>query len=133
MNLACPEQIQAFIQLPVDKPLHMLNYLKFKEKVAENGLSGKEQYDEYIKAAMPFLAKAEAKMLYSGSPKFTIIGPAEDPKWDKILIVEYPTKQHFFQMVTDKAYPAHLRKMALEDSRLFFCEGEWRWAVSKFN
>ena len=121
---ASPEQIQAFIQLPVHSSIHMLNYLKFKDQVEDTGLSGKEQYDAYIKAATPFLIKAEAKILYSGSPKFTLVGPEGDMDWDQILIVEYPSKQHFFKMVTDKAYPADLRKLALQDSRLYFCEGK---------
>ena len=118
---ATREQFMAFLQLPVDKPLHMLNLLKFKDQVEEAGISGKEQYEIYIKAATPHIEKAGAKVIYYGIPQFTLIGPEEETLWDELLIVEYANKEVFVNMVTAKDYPADLRKMALADSRLVFC------------
>lgn len=116
------EQFMEFLQRPIDTPLQMLNLLKFKDKVEETALTGAEQYKKYMIAAAPFFQKANAKILYNGTPKFTIIGPPNQLEWDKVLIVEYATKADFVNMVTQKEYPGHLRKMALIDSRLIFCD-----------
>ncbi len=115
------DQFKAFLQLPTDQPLQMLNLLKFKEKVASTGLTGAEQYAKYMVAATPFFQNANAKILYSGTPQFTLIGPLEKLEWDKVLIVEYASKADFVNMVTQKEYPDHLRKLALVDARLIFC------------
>ena len=117
------DQYKAFMAISIDGPLHMLNLLKFKKQVSENGLTGAEQYKIYLKAAMPFIKKANAKVLYYGKPQLTLIGPEGDLEWDEILIVAYPSKTNFINMATAEGYPSELRKLALEDSRLIFCEG----------
>lgn len=115
------EQFKDFIALPNDLPLQMLNLLKFKAQVEETGLTGKEQYKVYMKAAFPFFEKSNAKIIFNGNPKFTLIGPVDQLEWDKILIIEYATKKDFITMITSEGYPAHLRTKALADSRLIFC------------
>ena len=115
------ERFKEFMALPVDKPLKMLNLLKFKDKVEGTNLTGKEQYKIYMKAAAPFIEKTGAKVLFYGDAKFTFIGP-EGLEWDKVVIVEYEKKEDFIGMVMQKEYPGHLRTAALADSRLILCE-----------
>lgn len=117
-----PEQFKAFVALPIDGPLLMLNLLKFKERVEEAEMSGAKMYKEYMKAANPFFIKSKAIIRFLGKPNFTLIGPSEEELWDKILIVEYAKKEDFLNMVTTKGYPADIRQKALVDSRLIFCE-----------
>jgi len=116
-----PEQFKAFVQLPMDTPVVMLNLLRFKDAVPETGLSGAESYKEYMKAATPFFAKAGAEVLYMGKPKTMLIGPEDENLWDKILLVKYNTIANFLGMVKAEGYPSHLRAQALEDSRLIHC------------
>lgn len=115
------EQFKAFAALPIDAPLQMLNLLKFKEKVEGSDISGAERYKEYMKATVPFFAKSKAKVNFYGDAKFTLIGPQE-LEWDKVLIVEYANKSDFINMITTEGYPSEMRKSAIEDSRLIFCE-----------
>ena len=61
-----------------------------------------------------------AKVVFSGNAKFNLIGPS-NLEWDKVLIVEYASKKDFLNMITTEGYPAKMRKIALEDSRLIFC------------
>ena len=110
-----------FMKLPTDKPLQMLNLLKFKKQVEGTNLTGEQQYDKYMKAALPFIKDSNAKILYYGKANLALIGPQGELEWDKIIIVEYPTKEHFANMATQKDYPAAMRIAALEDSRLIFC------------
>lgn len=116
------EQLKAFSLLPAGKPVVMMNLLKFKDTVAETGLSGAESYKEYMKAAMPFFQKANAEILYLGKPQRTLIGPEVEVLWDKILLIKYKTPVDFLKMITAKGYPAHLRDQSLEDSRLIQCD-----------
>ncbi len=113
------EQFNAFIALPIDKPFQMLNLLKFRKGLDEKGLTGEQNYNEYSLAAFQFLQKAKAKILYYGVVQLTLIGP--ELEWDKVLIIEYPSKHDFLSMITAEDYPAKLRKAALLDSRLILC------------
>lgn len=118
------EQFVEFIKMPIDTPLQMLNLLKFKDKVEETGISGKEQYKNYMIAANPFFQKSNAKILFFGDAKYTVVGPKGELEWDKVLIVQYDKKEDFVNMVTNKDYPSDMRTIALEDSRLIFCSSK---------
>lgn len=114
-------QFQSLNALPDDGPISMLNLLKFKDKVESSGKTGAEHYKEYLKAAYPYFTKVNAKIVFQGSPKLTLIGP-EANEWDKVLIVEYSAKADFIKMITSPGYPAKMRSEALLDSRLIFCK-----------
>lgn len=116
------EQFKAFVQLPMDTPVVMLNLLKFEDAVPETGLSGEESYKVYMKHAMPFFAKANAEVLYMGKPQTMLIGPENEALWDKILLIKYKSIADFLGMVKAEGYPAHLRSQALSDSRLIHCQ-----------
>lgn len=115
------DQFQSLTALPIEGPFQMFNLLKFKEKVEEAGISGAHAYVEYMQAIQPFFQASKARIVYHGKPMFTIIGPGGNPEWDKIMIVEYPSKEAFFKMISEEGYPSHLRTRALEDSRLILC------------
>jgi len=115
------EQFNTLMELPIDGSLKMLNLLKFKSKVEGTDKTGVAVYKDYMIAANPFFIKANAKVTFIGTPQLMLIGP-EALEWDKVLIVEYPSKQDFINMATNEDYPSHIRKQALEDSRLIFCK-----------
>lgn len=112
------EQIKSLKALSVSGKVHMINFLKFRN-IEEHNLDGRKAYATYMKAAMPFIKKAKAQLIYNGDINLSIIGPPENGEWDRILIVEYPSIDEFLKMVTNPDYPSALRKNALEDSRLF--------------
>lgn len=116
------EQKKAFVQIPSDTPVVMLNLLKFKDRVVETGLSGEQSYKEYMRQAMPFFAKSKAEVLFMGKPQTMLIGPENEELWDKMLLVKYNSITDFLEMVMAEGYPAHKRIQALEDSRLIQCK-----------
>lgn len=118
------EQLLEFMHFPTEKPLQMLNLLKFKKQVEGTNLTGEQQYKVYMKAALPFIKNTNAKVLYYGKANYTLIGPKGELEWDKIIIVEYATKEDFANMVMQKNYPSEMRIAALEDSRLIFCTAD---------
>jgi len=81
------EGLEALKAFPEDKPIQMLNLLKFKTLVPETGHSGKEQYAIYMKKAEKYMAQVDANIIFLGHVKHNIIGPTDGLEWDKIFIV----------------------------------------------
>jgi uncharacterized protein (DUF1330 family) len=121
-------QLALVNQLDPDKPVVMLNLLRFRatadysahpELAPEATISGAEAYQRYGDAAQPHIAEAGAKIEYLGACGPTLIGPTGE-QWDSIILVRYPNPAAFLGMVTKPEYVAlsgH-RTAALADSRL---------------
>jgi len=113
--IATKEQIQNLMNYPADKPVVMLNILRFKAKTGNGKESGVEAYMRYGKNVFPLLTGVGGKIIYQGEIAQTIIGDAQNQP-HLILLVEYPSVQHFIKMVTSEAYQKikHDREIALE-------------------
>ncbi|WP_394750432.1 hypothetical protein [Spongiimicrobium salis] len=114
--------LQKLLAYPEHKPVHMINYLKYKEVDESSGKTGREVYREYMEKATPFFQRINAKITFKGAPSLMVIGPEDEDLWDEILIVTYATKRDFLSLIEMEGYPGHLRKRALKDSRLVFCK-----------
>ncbi len=115
------EQIAALGASEFEGPIAMLNLLRFREEALapDTGMSGAEAYGLYGQGVAPHLERVGAKVLSAVSCELSVIGPAER-EWDMAITVEYPSRQAFFEMVSDPEYlevAAH-RTAALADSRL---------------
>lgn len=104
------EQIEAIRSMDIDGPVVMLNLLRF------NPDGGEEEYARYGQAATPHLQRSGAKIKYLGDVAATVIG---EETWDRIILVEYPSKQAFLEMSGNPDYPGEMRANALLDSRLY--------------
>lgn len=93
------------------EPVIMLNLLAF------NDTGGQPRYLEYGAAVAPLLAKVGGRVLYQGRGDELLIGYAG---WDMVVLVEYPSRRAFTEMVTSPEYRAiaHLRDEALSRSML---------------
>jgi len=119
-----PRQLSASLAaVPADKPVIMVNLLKFKEVAAYKdgtaGCSGKKAYGLYAQALLTLLKEIGAEVVYLGKVNGTLIGPA-DEGWDEVLLVKYPSIAAFTAMIDSPAYKAVVkhRTAALADSRL---------------
>jgi uncharacterized protein (DUF1330 family) len=94
-----------------DAPVVMLNLLRFKPD------GGQERYAEYGAAVTPLLEKAGARAVFLADSALPLLG---DRRWDTVLLVEYPTRQAFLDMIASPEYRAigHLRTEALEHGEL---------------
>lgn len=119
------EQAEKFAHsVPDDKPIVMLNLLKFRD-VADygasgpRGLTGKEAYLRYSKAVLPLMFEVGGQPLWMGNARANLIAP-EGESWDQVVLAHYPSRAAFLRMVRSAAYQAvsHHRTAALEDSRL---------------
>ena len=105
------DQMRAFLKRDIEGPIHMLNLLRFKPD------GGQASYAKYGQHTRPLLEKAGGKIVYQSEGRATVIGKEV---WDRVFIVEYPSRDAFIAMVTSEEYQkgVHLRTEALEDSRL---------------
>ena len=98
-----------------DERFFMLNVLWFKPD------GGAEKYDEYLKAAGPFVAKHGGKSTGAYVPEDNIIGEFDA---DLVFFVEWTDPKAFAAFIQDPGYRAvrHLREEAIRDSLLIRCK-----------
>lgn len=78
-------------------PVVMLNLLRFNE-------GGRDAYARYAAALNEtFLPRYGAEVLYAGDGATTLVAESGQD-WDAVLLVRYPTRQAFSQMVADPEY-----------------------------
>jgi uncharacterized protein (DUF1330 family) len=120
-----PERLRRFIEADDGKPVVMINLLRFRDQAAyppdsnEAPRTGAEAYAHYGKLAWPHIGDAGARVIWRGKVQGLPIAPP-DEDWDEALLVEYPSRKAFFDMISKPAYRAlsmH-RTAALADSRL---------------
>ena len=111
------DQVRALRDAGPEGPIVMVNLLKFKPEAtyaAGSGhapCSGEEAYNRYEHAfSVEVWPVSQAEILYSGPVGQVFIGEAGTPEtdWDRVLIVRYPSRQHFLAMMRDEAYRAAL-------------------------
>ena len=102
------DQIKGFSEQGGDKPIYMVNLLKFKEKASypdkrETNLTGEEAYAIYAEEVAGHLAKVGGKPVFGGEVERLMLGEVED-LWDKVAIAMYPSRKAMFQMINDPDY-----------------------------
>ena len=112
------EQIKELLSHPDEKPLVMINLLKFISG-KDGKKDGQRSYNKYTAAVEPMLKKVGGRLLWMGSVSQVFIGLSED-HWDMVLLVEYPSREAFMQMISSREYlDAHkYREAGLENSVL---------------
>lgn len=97
-------------------PVTMLNLLAFKPD------GGRERYAEYGVAVLPLLEKAGGRVVFQGEAAPALLG---GESWDLVLLVEYPTRGAFVEMIQSPEYQAiaHLRTEALARGELHPLDG----------
>ena len=93
-----PEQFAALAARPAHAPVVMVNLLRFKTP------GGLDRYVQYGREVKPHLERVGAAVLYAGGASAVVIGDGQQPWWDAILVVRYPTPQAFIDMVTTQEY-----------------------------
>jgi uncharacterized protein (DUF1330 family) len=105
--------LAAFLASDVDGPVVMLNLLRYAD-------GGREQYQQYVDAfRATFAPRYGVDVIYAGDGDTALV--AEDgQQWDAVLLVRYPSRLAFSQMVRDPEYQqiTHLRSSALVEAVL---------------
>ncbi|MFA5323873.1 MAG: DUF1330 domain-containing protein [Smithella sp.] len=106
------DQFREMIKNPNDKPVVMLNLLKFKKE------GGEKSYARYIKEANRFVEAVGGKLLLFSRPKELLTGTET---WDLLMLVKYPSRKAFLAMASNTEYlEIHsFREEALESAVLY--------------
>jgi uncharacterized protein (DUF1330 family) len=116
------EQFQQLAAAPDQGPVVMINLIKFRNGNAPEGVTGVEEYRRYGDTALEMIAQQGGRLLWAGTGDQVLIGDAEED-WDAILLVEYPSRAAFIEMVSTPEYlEAHAhRERALERTIVIAC------------
>lgn len=115
-------QFLALAEAPDDQPVTMLNLLKYKERADGGEGSGEDAYAQYGTTAVAMVEERGGKVLWAGRADQILIGdPDED--WDQVVLVQYPSRAAFLDMVSQPDYlKAHEhRESGLERTVLVAC------------
>ena len=105
-----------------DEPVYMLNLLKYRDKAADaagvDGMTGEEAYRHYGRKFAELNPRYGGEPVWMGRASNTIIGPED---WDLVILVRYPTRRQFVEMLQSPEYQAiaPIRAASLADSRLY--------------
>ena len=111
------EQMKGFLEPGNDKPIYMLNLLKFKDKAEyadgrASELSGAEAYGIYAQEVVGHLAKVGGAPMFSAQVERLMLGEVEE-LWDAVAIAEYPNRTAMITMFTNQDYlQSHLHRTA---------------------
>ena len=89
------EALRALASNPDEDRVVMLNLLKFK------GKEGAKSYDRYVENVSKILEERGARIVYAGKATELVVG---DETWDAIVLVEYPSRKVFVEMVNNPEY-----------------------------
>jgi len=83
----------------------MLNLLKFKERAdSAGGGTGRESYNRYGELALAKIAERGGRVVWMGAADQVFIGDEDANDWDLVVLVAYPSRQAFLDMIADPEY-----------------------------
>jgi hypothetical protein len=93
------EQLAALFSRNTNKPIVMLNLLKFKETAAykdgrATSLSGRQAYQLYADLMVPFVLGHGGRIVFTGAANGLVIGEVGE-MWDMVALMEYPSAEAF--------------------------------------
>jgi uncharacterized protein (DUF1330 family) len=128
-----PEQFKAFVHHEREGEVVMINLLHFATSGASGSSDGAGAYRQYGEAAVKMVEARGGRVLWMGRPEQVVIGDPVHDGWDLAVLVSYPSRQAFVDMVTNPKYQdVHKdRERGLDRSVLLACEPIGDWSSSR--
>lgn len=83
----------------------MLNLLKFRARAADGaGGSGADSYGRYAAEAVRKVEERGGRVVWMGRPDSVVIGDDDHDDWDAVVLVMYPNRSAFLDMISDPEY-----------------------------
>ncbi|HWE65062.1 MAG TPA: DUF1330 domain-containing protein [Acidimicrobiales bacterium] len=123
------EQFNAFARHDRDGEVVMINLLHFSSEDGDQSAdgaeasSGSDAYRQYSDAAVEMVEARGGHVLWMGQPEHVLIGDTAADGWDMAVLVSYPSRAAFVDMVTSPSYTdAHAhRERGLDRTVLLAC------------
>jgi uncharacterized protein (DUF1330 family) len=113
-----PEQLQRLRDSDDGRPFVLAQLLKFAP-------GGRDQYITYSREAQSILRNSGASVVYAGECQ-DLLGTPETLAWDVILLIRYPSRAAYVDMVSSPAFReiAERRRKSLRDA-VFLLMDDW--------
>lgn len=97
--MAGPKEINADLiaSLPDSGPVVMVNMLRLRDRAA---------YKRYSELTMPLIKARGGTVLWAGDGEAVAFGDAQADRWDYVVLVRYPSRAAFLDMVASSEYAA---------------------------
>lgn len=97
--MAGPKEINAELiaGLPDHGPVVMVNMLTLRDRAA---------YTRYSQATMPLIKARGGTVLWAGDGEAVAFGDATGDRWDYVVLVRYPSRAAFLDMMNSPEYAA---------------------------
>lgn len=92
--------------LPDAGPVVMLNLVRLRERSLNGEGSGWDAYQRYSAAVVKLLKPRGASILWAGNVEGVALGIPEANRWDYAVLVRYPSRAVFLEMLTSPEYAA---------------------------
>ena len=83
--------------LPDAGPVVMVNLLRLRDRAA---------YKRYSELTMPLIKARGGTVLWAGNGEAVAFGDPEADRWDYVVLVRYPSRAAFLDMLRSPAYTA---------------------------
>ncbi|MFP4193539.1 MAG: DUF1330 domain-containing protein [Desulfobacterales bacterium] len=112
------EQLKNIYTVSDHGELVMVTLLRFKSE------GGEALYEKFSQMIYPIIKRIGARIIYYGSGVMAFIG---DEHWDAVMIVEYPSRSAFAEMINDRQYMDAVTywQEALVDARVYITRPQW--------
>src|SRR5215510_11483022 len=119
------EQIERLLTGIPDRPVVMLNLLRFKERAdaPDQGLSGEQAYQRYADEMVPLVERLGGRVIWSGRVDSQVIGVGAEG-FHMAALVEYPSRKAFVEVATSPEVAA------IGVHRAAGLEGQWLLAAT---
>ena len=126
------EQFEAFANHEREGEVVMINLLHFAPTDGASKPRGEDAYRQYGEAAIKMVEDRGGRVVWMGRPEHVVIGDPQDDRWDLAVLVSYPSRQAFVDMITTPEYQeAHTdRERGLDRAVLLGCEPIGTWTGS---
>ena len=91
--------------LPDTGPVVMVNLVRYRPRSLDGDGSGEDAYLRYSRMTMPLIKARGGTALWAGTVEGAAFGDA-GTKWDYAVMVRYPSRAAFLDMVTSPEYAA---------------------------
>jgi uncharacterized protein (DUF1330 family) len=98
-------ELEALRESTDDGPVTMLNLVKYRDQSADGDGSGRDAYQRYAARAQGYVESRGGKVLWAGLMAEAALNEGDtNVDWDWGLLVYYPSRAAFIDMVTSADY-----------------------------
>ena len=98
------EHLAALVASDRTGPVVMLNLVRYREHATDGAGPGRDAYLRYSKGFVPLLKACGGTILWAGDVTGVAIGDDGVDDWDYAVLVQYPDRQAFVDVMTSDAY-----------------------------